>query len=100
VAQEALTNVRKHAGMTSVQVELRRRNGELRLVVHDRGRGFEETALRENGDPSWQVGLVGMRERVELLGGRFALRSAPEKGTRVEVTLPITPTDRAGSGDG
>lgn len=89
VAQEALTNVRKHAGSTSVHLELRRRNGEVRLVVRDRGRGFEPGAGPASGEPSRHMGVVGMRERVELLGGAFALRSAPGAGTRIEVRLPV-----------
>jgi signal transduction histidine kinase len=95
VAQEALTNVRKHAGPTSVHVELRRRIGQVRLTVSDRGRGFDSKSGGPGG-PSRHIGLLGMRERVELLGGRFVLRSAPGAGTRIEVSLPVVPTANGG----
>jgi PAS domain S-box-containing protein len=100
VAQEAIANVRKHAGPTSVEVRLRRDDGHLRLSVHDRGRGFDPSASRDRADLSRQLGLVGMRERVELLGGGFVLRSAPGKGTRIEAVVPIVPPDDSSTGNG
>jgi PAS domain S-box-containing protein len=98
VAQEALTNVRKHAGRVSVHVGLWRRNGRIRLTVRDRGRGFDPTIGRGDEDPSRHVGLISMRERVELMGGRFTLQSTPGSGTRIEVDLPIQPADETGAG--
>jgi len=89
VAQEALTNVVKHSGATQAQVSLNFGDEEVRLQVCDNGHGFEagqgqpaSAATR----PAW--GLLGMRERAELLGGRFALETEPGKGTRVCVILP------------
>jgi PAS domain S-box-containing protein len=95
VAQEALTNVRKHAGRTSVSVAVQRKGAQIRLAVHDRGRGFDPAGGREGGDPSRRLGLVGMRERVELLGGRFDVQSAPGRGTRIELAVPIHQPDDA-----
>lgn len=79
VVQEALTNVAKHAGAERVEVSVSRSNGAVSVVVEDDGRGF---------DPSQPggFGLVGMRERVELSGGRLEITSAG--GTRVVARLP------------
>ncbi len=73
VAQEALTNVRKHARASTVHVVLDRSGRAVRLMVRDEGRGFRpDEATRSNG-PGERVGLSGMRERLSLLGGRFEL---------------------------
>ena len=95
VAQEALTNVRKHTQTTRVRVELDRSGRAVRLLVRDEGHGFQpDEATRSNG-PGERVGLSGMRERVSLLGGRFDLHSEPGSGTTVtaEVELPVTRED-------
>jgi signal transduction histidine kinase len=81
VVQEALTNVTKHAAAERVQVEVARTNGTVEVVVADDGRGFDPGA-RSGG-----LGLVGMRERVELSGGRLEIRCGP--GTRVTARLPV-----------
>ncbi|MEA2438682.1 MAG: hypothetical protein QOH76_106, partial [Thermoleophilaceae bacterium] len=80
VVQEALTNAAKHAGAERVVVSVARVNGTVDVVVEDDGRGFDQAA------PSGGLGLVGMRERVELTGGRLEIRSHP--GTRVTARLP------------
>jgi signal transduction histidine kinase len=81
VVQEALSNVVKHAHATSVSVSVATTNGELHLTVADDGRGFDPSS------PAGGFGLVGMRERVDLAGGRLTIeRSDP--GMRVEVVLP------------
>jgi signal transduction histidine kinase len=80
LVQEALTNVAKHAGAECVRVEVARANGTVEVVVEDDGRGFDPAAATEG------LGLVGMRERVELTGGRLDIRSRP--GTRVTARLP------------
>src|SRR5215217_3606693 len=87
-AQEALTNVRKHAQTGGVSIELRRREDEVRLEVRDCGRGFDPAELA-GGGPGERVGLAGMRERVALLGGELEIRSKPSEGTSVTVTLPV-----------
>src|SRR5215204_5098070 len=95
VAQEALTNVRKHARAAAVHVVLDRSGKAVRLMVRDEGRGFRpDEATRSNG-PGERVGLSGMRERLSLLGGRFELQSEPGSGTTVtaEVDLPTKRED-------
>ena len=81
VLQESLTNVARHANATTVDVELRFGDDGWVLSIRDDGVGF---AAADGGG----LGLVGMRERVQMLGGRFALTSTPGHGTLVEVRVP------------
>jgi signal transduction histidine kinase len=90
LAQEALTNAAKHAQAESAHVRVRRAGGRLFLSVRDEGRGFDPgPALAAGEDDRGGGGLRGMRDRVDLFGGRFELRSAPGAGTSVEVELPL-----------
>jgi two-component system NarL family sensor kinase len=86
IAQEALTNVRKHAHAHEVELALRRRGSTISLSVRDNGTGF---ALRSRALTD-RHGLVGMRERAKLLGGRLQVSSAAGKGTRVTARVPAT----------
>ena len=86
VAQEALTNVIKHANADKADVHLQFSDVSVTLQVDDDGSGFDIDLLRIPGRPSW--GLLGMEERASLLGGSFRISSQPEEGTRVEVTIP------------
>ena len=85
IAQEALTNVARHAFATRVKIDLQVKNGVLTLAVSDNGRGFESQKLAESDC----LGLAGMRERASLLGGRLEMQSKPGKGTRVRFRLPL-----------
>lgn len=89
--QEALTNVRKHAGARQATVTLTS-NGpdQLRVVIADDGQGFIPGAQR-NGKAR-PLGLTSMRERVEALGGTFQINSQPGSGTQVMATIPILRT--------
>jgi PAS domain S-box-containing protein len=96
VAQEALTNVRKHAETDRVRVVLgHRAGGVVRLEVRDWGRGFAPTEVSGGGGPGERVGLSSMRERVALIGGNLEIRSQPGEGTSVvaEVPLPVAEED-------
>lgn len=87
IIQEALSNVRKHAGATDATVRLRAIDGCLRVIVKDNGHGFDPSRY-DRGD--WpQFGLKTMKERSEAVGGKFHLRSAPGKGTTIAVTVPL-----------
>ena len=104
VAQEALTNARKHSGAQRVRVALGRRGQALRLEVRDWGRGFaaDQGAKGEAG-PGERVGLSSMQERVALLGGRLEVRSEPGAGTAVVAEVPLAeegPAEGGGKGDG
>ena len=98
VAQEALTNVRKHAGTTRVRITLARDAQAVYLTVHDRGAGFAPDAERRGGPPGERVGLAGMRERVALLGGRCQVDSRPGAGTRVVAWVPLAGQGEATDG--
>lgn len=80
--QEALTNVAKHAQATKVQVRLRNGAGQIELSVHDDGVGFEMDEVM-NRQRQRGVGLPGLRERFELLGGRMSVHSQTGKGTQI-----------------
>jgi PAS domain S-box-containing protein len=85
VLQEALQNVAKHSRATRVSIELWAKDDQLILTVGDNGIGFEKDRIRfESG-----LGLVSMRERLNLVGGQFALSSAPGSGTRITATVQI-----------
>ncbi|MFZ0215608.1 MAG: response regulator, partial [Candidatus Dormiibacterota bacterium] len=86
VAQEALTNVRRHALASTVRLTLDEVRGGIRLRVHDDGRGFVPRA--GPGVPG-HLGLAGMRERAELAGGSFSIESSPGRGTTVQVWIPV-----------
>ena len=100
VAQEALTNARKHARTTRAHVELRRLDGAVRLRVRDRGRGFDPAADADGGGPGERVGLSGMRERVVLLGGTFEVSSRPGSGTLVTAEVPLPSAEGGEPNDG
>jgi two-component system sensor histidine kinase UhpB len=84
IVQEALANAARHSGAPVAHVWINSRDGRLVVVVADEGRGFDPGAA---GDPG--IGLAGMYERAELLGGRLYLESAAGLGTRVALELPV-----------
>lgn len=87
VVQEAVTNVLRHAGAAHVTVLVRRGERHLELAVRDDGRGFEPGEVLARPASARHLGLVGIRERVELHGGRVEIRSGPGKGTEIEAWL-------------
>jgi two-component system NarL family sensor kinase len=91
IAQEALTNVARHAGASEVAMELARRDDQVSLAIRDNGKGME-IGRRKGGRRSLSgggLGIAGMETRAQACGGRLNLESAPAKGTKVEVTCPI-----------
>jgi signal transduction histidine kinase len=89
VAQESLTNVVRHADARTAWVWIGRSKGGAELCVGDDGVGFDAGGSRLDGRDPDHVGLAAMRERVNLAGGAFRIRSAPGEGTLVTVTLPV-----------
>lgn len=88
VAQEALANIRKHAGTTHVRIALERHGLVVRLTIQDWGRGFDPARVPASG-PGERVGLRGMRERMELLGGECRIKSAPGAGALIVAEAPL-----------
>jgi two-component system NarL family sensor kinase len=84
ICQEALTNVARHAEVGRATVRLVATPDQVRLVVEDDGRGFDASEVSEGSH-----GIVGMRERAEVLGGSLQVRSEPGAGTRIEATVPL-----------
>ncbi|HYZ20193.1 MAG TPA: GAF domain-containing sensor histidine kinase [Gaiellaceae bacterium] len=84
ITQEALTNVVKHARARRVSIVLTRRNGAVTAVIEDDGRGFEETRDGEG------LGLLGMRERLELINGKLTVESSHGAGTSIVAEVPVT----------
>ena len=94
IAQEALTNVVRHAGARQVDVALSRHAERLDLVVHDDGAGFDVAAARQHAARGGSLGLLGMQERAALLGGRITIEARPGLGTKVHLRVPWPPMDR------
>ncbi len=88
IAQEALTNVVKHAKATQVLVTLSYQENGVVLIVEDNGCGFDIDNLDQSQRTSW--GLLGMEERASLVGGELSISSKLNQGTRVQVKIPYT----------
>ena len=87
IIQEALANVRKHAGASQARISVAEIDGVVEAVVEDNGAGFEPGALARSAFP--RFGLATMRERAEAVGGTLAVESTPGSGTRVIARLPV-----------
>ncbi len=97
IAQEALTNVARHAQAKLVTVRLSRDEQHLHLAIADDGVGFDIESLRGQAVAA-TLGLHGMEERAQALGGRIKIESSRDKGTQVSVQLPITMSNAAKAG--
>ena len=89
VGQESLTNVAKHAHATRVSVDIRRLGGHVRMEIHDDGRAFQVQRVL-SATRVKRLGLLGMRERVEMVGGVFSVDSALGKGTTIRALIPMS----------
>ncbi|MDQ3436372.1 MAG: PAS domain S-box protein [Actinomycetota bacterium] len=96
VAQEALTNVHKHAPSARVKITLQRLTNCVRLNVRDWGPGFDPEKATDGGGPGERLGLSSMRERVALLGGHLEVYSLPGEGTEVVAEIPTVQKDGKG----
>ncbi len=88
VLRELLFNVAKHSGVDAASVSLKAANGELAVIVSDQGKGFDIKSLRSGSRADSSLGLIHVRERISLLGGRLDIESQPDKGTRVTLRVP------------
>jgi signal transduction histidine kinase len=87
IAQEALSNVRKHSQTERVRVELSKGVDCLILRVQDWGQGFDASLIQQ--DEAEHLGLVSMQERTQMIGGVCKIESQPGRGTRVDVSIPL-----------
>ncbi|MEE8173721.1 MAG: GAF domain-containing protein [Dehalococcoidia bacterium] len=89
VAQEALTNIRKHACASQVAIKLSCQAGDLRLEIQDDGKGFNLARVLDDARAAEHAGLLGMRDRAEALAGRLQVETSEGAGTRVSLKLPV-----------
>jgi two-component system, chemotaxis family, sensor kinase Cph1 len=87
IAQEATTNMIKHAKASHASIVVLRQPHEVTMIVEDNGQGFDFAAASKKCDQC--LGLLGMRERVNLLGGSFVVESAQGEGTTIRVRIPL-----------
>ena len=95
-ARELLFNTVKHAGVNKACVRLRRTNEHVELVVSDQGEGFNPEAAMPAGGGLGGFGLFSIRERLDLLGGRLEIDSAPGRGSRFRMLVPVAPAAAPG----
>jgi len=88
VAQEALSNVARHAHASRVAVNIRRLPRAVCMQIKDNGKSFDAERILRVGK-SKRMGMLGMRERVEMVGGRFMVESAPGQGTTIQALIPF-----------
>lgn len=94
VAQEAMTNIAKHAGATRASIVLERREGAVDLTIEDNGRGFDQGTSVQRDGSGLGLGLFGMEERVTLVGGRLDIAHPRPSGVRIRATIPLAPRGR------
>jgi two-component system sensor histidine kinase DegS len=93
IMQEALANVAAHAKAGEVEVTMKASDELFQMTIRDSGIGFDEKKLEESA----RLGILGMRERVELLNGRFELQTAQGQGTEIRVSIPLADDRRFSS---
>jgi two-component system sensor histidine kinase UhpB len=93
IAQEALTNVAKHARARTIWIDMERSDSDVTLSVRDDGTGFDPSAATGHDDRGLGLGLFGMEERAALVGGRLRVWSAPGQGTEIFAYVPLTDGD-------
>ena len=89
ICQEGLSNACKHSQSENVRIKLSQIEDRIRIEIRDWGIGFDPRHVKDNS-----FGLIGIRERVRLLGGKHRIQSNPAKGTRIVVELPIMERER------
>jgi len=97
VAQEALTNVARHAQASQAEVKFQILDGAIAMKIQDNGKGFEQVRVLQ-ARKGKRLGLLGMKERLEMVGGNLTVSSAPGKGTTVLAQIPLMNHKRIGGG--
>lgn len=91
VVQESVNNIIKHSGAISAEFVVERRGDAVEIIVRDDGRGFAQNSAAGNEGERGGFGLIGIGERVWMLGGVYEIESEPEKGTSIKIKLTISP---------
>lgn len=94
MVQEAFSNVLKHANASHVSLEVSFKPSNISLTIHDNGSGFLVEAVRQVASGNSHFGLIGMRERVELIEGRMDIDSKPGQGTKIMIDIPTSSEQR------
>lgn len=89
IVREALTNIRKHAQASTINISMFSYEGHLHFSLADDGTGMAAVPSPAHIHNGYHHGLLGMRERVTLLGGQLSIESAPGRGTRIDVDIPL-----------
>jgi len=93
ILQEALTNAAKHAQAEHISVLLEERDGQISGIVEDDGQGFNAEQTLRTGLQESKLGLYGMQERAQQLGGSLVIESKPGQGTTIYARIPIEATN-------
>lgn|GEM_PF-361691 len=96
IVQEALTNIRRHAKASTVHIRIRKEKNAIRCSISDDGIGFDPETTMRGCLPG--LGLIGIRERIQALGGSLQIRSTNSRGTRLEITAPLQEVEDANPG--
>jgi signal transduction histidine kinase len=90
IVEEAVNNARKHAEAAHIWVRLHRKKDVLFLEIEDNGTGFDVERVQSNYEQRGSLGMVNLHERTELVNGIIKIDSRPGRGTKVNVTIPVT----------
>ncbi|UCG54454.1 MAG: sensor histidine kinase, partial [Dehalococcoidia bacterium] len=88
ITQEALRNVWRHSGATGVEITVEFGEGKTRITISDNGKGFYLPDKLGDMAKNGKLGLVGMQERAQLVGGTLSIQSQPDKGTTITIESP------------
>lgn len=94
VVQEAITNIVRHAGARNVQISCGLASNQVQIEIRDDGIGFDPSLVTLSSDTGRGLGLLGMSERLELVGGLFEITSAPGQGTNIHICVPLNGNER------
>jgi signal transduction histidine kinase len=98
IVQEAITNAKKHARASRIDIDVAPENGELVVVIRDDGVGFNATGVMDDYDERGSLGMLNMRERADIVAGSLTISSGAGKGTTVALRLPLAPNLRESDG--
>lgn len=93
IVQESVNNIIKHSAASEADFFIKRRGAEIDVLIQDDGRGFDKNQIDSNGGGRGGFGLVGMNERVRMLGGAYEIESQPGNGTSIKIKLIISPVN-------